>query len=118
MLEQLIARVFYARNLAHWNHWRTDSYSQHQALGAFYDDVIGNLDTLVEAYQGAFDLVGNIPAPATSKSQDLLKTLESDTAWIEENHEDICKGNRAVGNLIDELNGTYLSAIYKLRNLK
>ena len=49
MLEQLIARVFYARNLAHWNHWRTSSYAQHQALGAFYDDVIDNLDALVEA---------------------------------------------------------------------
>ena len=118
MLEQLIARVFYARNLAHWNHWRTDSYSEHQALGTFYDDVIDNLDALVEAYQGAFELVGNIPAPASSKSQDLIKTLEGDSAWIEENHEKICKGNRAVANLIDELNGTYLSTIYKLRNLK
>lgn len=118
MLEQLIARVFYARNLAHWNHWRTDSYAQHKALGKFYDDIIDNLDNLVEAYQGAFELVGNIPAPASSKGTDVLKTLEDDNAWIEKNHEEICKGNRAVANLIDELNSTYLSAIYKLRNLK
>lgn len=118
MLEQLIARVFYARNLAHWSHWRTDSYAQHQALGAFYDDVIDAVDALVEAYQGAFELVGNIPAPASSKSTDVLKTLEDDSEWIEKNHEEICKGNRAVANLIDELNSTYLSTIYKLRNLK
>ena len=39
-------------------------------------------------------------------------------AWIEENHEGICRGNRAVANLIDTLTGVYLSAIYKLRNLK
>lgn len=118
MLEQLIARVFYARNLAHWNHWRTDSYAQHKALGNFYDGVIDNLDALVEAYQGAFELVGNIPAPASSKSTDVLKTLEDDSAWIEKNHEEICKGNRAVANLIDELNSTYLTTIYKLRHLK
>lgn len=118
MLEQLIARVFYARNLAHWNHWRTDSYAQHKALGNFYDDIIDNLDNLVEAYQGAFELVGNIPAPASSKGTDVLKTLEDDSAWIEKNHDEICKGNRAVANLIDELNSTYLSAVYKLRNLK
>ena len=118
MLEQLIARVFYARNLAHWNHWRTESYAQHQALGKFYDDVIDSLDALVEAYQGAFELVGNIPAPANSKSTDVLKTLEDDSAWIEKNHEKICEGNRAVANLIDELNGVYLSTIYKLRHLK
>jgi hypothetical protein len=118
MLEQLIARVFYARNLSHWNHWRTDSYSKHQALGSFYDDVIDALDTLVEAYQGAFKLVGDIPVPTSAKNQDILKTLEDDSKWLEENHEEICNGNRAVANKIDELTAVYLTTIYKLRNLK
>ena len=45
MIEQLISRVFYARNLAHFEHWRTKSYSQHKALGSFYDDVIDAVDT-------------------------------------------------------------------------
>ena len=118
MLEQLIARVFYARNLAHWNHWRTDSYSEHKALGKFYEDVIDALDALVEAYQGAFELVGNIPVPASSKNQDILDTLNVDSEWIEKNHEEISKGNRAVANKIDELTAVYLTTIYKLRNLK
>lgn len=120
MIEQLISRVFYARNVAHFEHWRatgTGSYAKHQALGAFYDAVIDALDSLVEAYQGAFDLVGNIPAPPANKG-DVLKLLQSDAEWIEQNHEAICKGNRAVGNLVDSVTGTYLSAIYKLRNLK
>lgn len=120
MIEQLISRVFYARNVAQFEHWRTNgagSYARHQALGSFYEDVIGALDSLVEAYQGAFDLIGNIPAPpATSK--DVLKLLQADAEWIEENHEAVCKGNRAVGNLVDSVTDTYLSAIYKLRNLK
>ena len=119
MIEQLISRVFYARNLAHFEHWRatgTGSYAKHQALGSFYDDVIDALDHLVEAYQGAFDLIGNIPAP--SAGSDVLSVLEGDAEWIEENHEEICQGNRAVANLIDGVTGVYLSAIYKLRNLK
>jgi DNA-binding ferritin-like protein len=120
MIEQLISRVFYARNVAHFEHWRatgTGSFSKHMALGSFYDDIIDAIDSLVEAYQGAFELIGNIPAPATPKG-DVLSLLEADAAWIEENHEDICKGNRAVANLIDTLTGVYLSTIYKLRNLK
>lgn len=120
MIEQLIARVFYARNVAHFEHWRatgTGSYAKHQALGSFYEEVIEAIDDLVEAYQGAFDLIGNIPAPEVAKG-DVLKTLEADAAWIEENHESICQGNRAVANLIDSLTGVYLSTIYKLRNLK
>lgn len=120
MIEQLISRVFYARNVAHFEHWRAKgdgSFAKHQALGTFYDDVIDNLDSLVEAYQGAFELVGNIPAPETPKG-DVLKLLQADAAWIEENHEDVCQGNRAVGNLLDNVTAVYLSAIYKLRNLK
>ena len=117
MIEQLIGRVFYARNLAHFAHWRTKSYAQHQALGGFYDGVIDAIDSLVEAYQGAYDLIGAIPAPGEME-KDALKCLESDAEWIEKNHEKICKGNRAVGNLVDGVTEVYLSAIYKLRNLK
>ena len=120
MIEELIARVFYARNVAHFEHWRAKgdgSFSKHMALGGFYEGVIEAIDDIVEAYQGAFDLIGSIPAPETPKG-DVLKLLEGDADWIEENHEDICKGNRAVANLIDSLTGVYLSAIYKLRNLK
>lgn len=120
MIEQLISRVFYARNVAHFEHWRATgagSYAKHQALGDFYDDVIDAIDKLVEAYQGAFSLIGNIPAPKVSE-RDVLKLLEADADWIEEHHESICKGNRAVGNLVDGVTDTYLTTIYKLRNLK
>lgn len=120
MIEQLIARVFYARNLAHFEHWRAKgdgSFAKHMALGEFYDGVIDALDPLVEAYQGAFDLIGAIPAPEVSKG-DVLAQLQADAEWVEQNHEDICQGNRAVANLIDGLTGVYLSAIYKLKNLK
>ena len=120
MIEQMISRVFYARNLAHYEHWRAKgdgSYAKHQALGSFYDDVIDALDPLVEAYQGAFDLIDYIPAPNTSR-QSILDLLQDDAAWIEDNHEKICGGNRAVANLIDGVTGVYLSTIYKLRNLR
>lgn len=116
MIEQLISRVFFARNLAHWTHWRTKSYSQHQALGMFYDEVIEALDKLVEAHQAIHGVVENIPVP-TSKGE-VLDVLEGDADWIEEHHEAICDGNRAIANLIDGVTAVYLSTIYKLRNLK
>jgi hypothetical protein len=119
MIEELISRVFYARNVAHFEHWRAEGvggYARHMALGEFYDGVIDAVDTLVEAYQGAFELVGTVPAPKT-KAKDILLLLIEDAEWIEKNHEDICKGNRAVANLLDTVTSVYLSAIYKLRNL-
>lgn len=120
MIEQLISQVFYARNVAHFEHWRAKgegSFAKHMALGSFYEEVIEAIDDLVEAYQGAFDLIGEIPVPEV-ESGDVLKLLEGSADWIEKNHEEVCKGNRAVANLIDSLTGVYLSTIYKLRNLK
>lgn len=120
MIEQLISRVFHARNVAHFEHWRAKgegSFAKHMALGSFYDDVIEAIDSLVEAYQGAFEIIGNIPAPETPKGG-VIKLLEADAEWIENNHEAICKRNRAVANLLDNVTATYLSTIYKLRNLK
>jgi DNA-binding ferritin-like protein len=112
--------VFYARNVAHFEHWRAKgdgSFAKHKTLGRFYDDVIDAIDRLVEAYQGAFSLIGNIPAPKVTE-RDVLKLLEADAAWIEENHDAISKGNRAVANLVDGVTEVYLTAVYKLRNLK
>jgi len=120
MIEQMISRVFYARNLAHFAHWRAKgegSFAKHVALGEFYDGVIDTIDPLVEAWMGAYDLIGAIPVPEEME-KDILKCLESDAEWIEKNHDKICKGNRAVGNLVDTVTSVYLSAIYKLRNLR
>jgi DNA-binding ferritin-like protein len=119
MIEELIARVFYARNVAHFEHWQANgvgAYARHTALGEFYEGVIDALDTLVETYQGAFELVGTIKAPKT-KAEEILLILIEDAEWIEKNHEKICKGNRAVANLVDGVTSVYLTAIYKLRNL-
>lgn len=119
MIEELISRVFYARNVAHFEHWTSNgvgAYARHEALGKFYDEVIDAIDKLVEAYQGAFELVGAIKAPKT-KADDILLILIEDAAWIEKNHEAICKGNRAVANLIDGVTEVYLTTVYKLRNL-
>lgn len=119
MIEELISRVFYVRNVAHFEHWRAEGvggYARHVALGEFYDGIIDALDKLVEAYQGAFELVGTVPAPKT-KAKEILLILVEDAEWIEKNHEKICKGNRAVANLIDGVTEVYLTTTYKLRNL-
>ena len=117
MIEDLIARVFYSRNLAHVTHWKTQSFSQHMSLGEFYGNVIEKLDDLVERFQGRFELIGAVPAPAIAEG-DILTHLVAEAAWIEANRDDIAQGVSEIGNLIDELSGVYLEAIYKLRNLK
>jgi len=117
MIEQLISRVFYTRNVAHWTHWRTHSFAQHSALNTFYDAIIESLDEIVEAFQGRFDLVGAIPAPGNAPS-DILEHIMAECKWIETHRSEIAQNVPAIENLVDELSGIYLSTIYKLKNLK
>ena len=117
MIEDLVARVFATRNAAHLAHWKTHSFAQHSALGAFYDDVIENIDKLIEAHQGAFDLIGKVDVQPVSE-KDMVALLEDDMLFIGKNRVALCRKLPALDNILQELEGTYLTALYKLRNLK
>jgi len=117
MIEELVAKVFSSRNNAHLQHWRTKSFAQHMALGEFYDEVIEILDTLVEAYQGNFGLIGEVPDVEQNHNKDSIKMLTADVAWIAENRAKVAQDVDALENIIDELTGLYLKTLYKLENL-
>lgn len=116
MIEELVSRVFAARNVAHLAHWKTKSYAQHVALGDFYDSIIDQLDALVEAYQGQFGLIGNVPLKAPAKAE-IISYLESELAWMNESYEEITKDNSSLENLLQNIVATYQSTLYKLKNL-
>lgn len=116
MIEELIARVFCTRDCAHLDHWSTDSYAKHVALGDFYEEVIDIIDDFIECYQGNFGLVGTVKL--TNKSNDALKCLESDAVWIAKNSDEITGDVEALENILQELTALYLKTIYKLKFLK
>lgn len=117
MIEELVGRVFALRNAAHLEHWATNSFSKHMALGKFYDKIIDKTDTLVEAYQGWHGLIGEVTIPKVSR-ESAIKQIEKDAAWIAENRSKISQGNAMIENLIDDLSETYASTHYKLNQLK
>jgi hypothetical protein len=114
--EQLIARVFYTRNHAHIEHWTTKSYARHSALGDFYADVVGLLDTFVEAHIGLGSELASIPEH--KGTQDIVKCLSDDAAWIAKNRSKIAENVEALENILDEITALYLKTLYKLKNLK
>lgn len=117
MIEELVSRAFKTRNQAHLQHWKTKSYAEHQALGSFYDDLIDTLDKLVEAAQGSKGVIGHVDLSCKDESVDIVKALADDANWISKNRTKIASGVPAVENIVDELVGTYLTTIYKLKNL-
>ena len=119
MIEELIAKVFQARDCAHLEHWSTDSYSKHQALSMFYETVIDILDSIVETYQGAFGKIENLNKIKLEKSpnSDCVDLLFEQAVWIGLNGKKISREISAVQNTIDELLAIYLKTLYKLKEL-
>jgi hypothetical protein len=117
MIEDLVSRVFAMRNAAHLAHWSTKSYSEHKALGKFYDGLIDKIDAIIEAYQGWFGLIGEVRMIVMSK-KDIAEAIRTDLTWMGTNRDKICKKNTMMENLIDDLMQLYSTTHYKLVNLK
>lgn len=117
MIEELVSKVFLTRNLVHLAHWKTKSYAQHKALGNFYEALPGAIDGIVEAYQGAFNLIGLVPIRPTPTQFDPVPYLTDEAAWIVANEDAITQENCAIENLLAALLEEYYSTLYKLRNL-
>lgn len=114
MIEELIARVFKLRNESHVAHWKTKSYSEHQALGELYDGIIDHLDNYVEAHQGGLGIIGKMPEDV----ENISKCVRDDIIWLTENRSKISKGVPALENILDELTGLHMKTLYKLENLR
>lgn len=114
MVEKLIERVFAARNASHLQHWKTKSYAQHQALGEYYDGVIDLLDKCVEAYQGGFGLIKDMPGEVENVS----KMIHDDIIWLTANREKVANNTPALENILDEITALHMKTLYKLENLK
>jgi len=118
MIEELIKRTFATRDMAHLAHWRETSGFRHETLGSFYTDVIEKVDSIVESYQGVFELVEVGQTSVAKFEADMIPRLESDLEWISENRAKITKKLPAIDNQLQDLEGVYMSTLYKLKNLK
>jgi len=122
MIGQMIATMFLSREMAHRAHLHVSgpgSFAQHSALGEFYEAIIQKADSITEAYQGRHSIIEIPYLEAPDDYSDILKVLEKHLEDIEGiRYAAVDKKDTAIQNLIDEAVGTYLSAFYKLKNLK
>jgi len=118
MMGRLIALLFLGREVAHREHLRTKSYSQHVALNTFYDEIIGIADSIAEAFQGRHGIIANIPMLTNDTQGAIDVVLEKQLAANEKlRYTAVPKEETAIQNLIDTAVELYLSTLYKLRNL-
>lgn len=118
MIGELILRCFHARTNAHLLHLKSRSSAQHKALNEFYDGLLGLVDALAEAYQGAHGLITDYSGRYT-QADDPVALVEGLKEWIEKNRYDaVAAEETCLHNIIDEIIALCASTTYKLRYLK
>lgn len=117
-MDELISRVFAARNAAHLEHWLETSGYRHDALSDFYGAVVEVLDSLVEKRIALLrELPGDIDS-TPAEYDNFLDYLQEEADWIETNRDELSGESQALGALVDDLVAVYLDLIFKLSRLK
>lgn len=114
MIEELIDKTFHIRNSSHIAHWKTKSFSEHMALGDYYEDIIEKLDEIIEVSQGTFGIIGKME----EQDEDISKSINDMVIWLNENRSDIAKNIPSLENIVDELTALNMRTLYKLENLR
>lgn len=113
---EFIRMCLETRTTAHMLHLRTKSFAQHEALGDFYDGLLGLTDTLAETYQGQYGVIESYPEKMPPKIDDPVKLVAAFIKWVGENRS--CAPDSHLQNIIDEIVALAYRTHYKLVNLK
>jgi hypothetical protein len=115
---QFVQCLLHSVTNAHILHFQSLSYSQHMALGAYYDEVSDLVDGFVEAFQGKYGLLTNYKAdyelPATEPVayltylKDEVETLRRMKGFPQDSE---------LQNEVDTIANLINSTLYKLRFL-
>lgn len=112
---KLIQCLFHSATNAHLLHLQTKSYSEHVALGDYYNEIVNIADSIAEAYQGKYGIITDYPAEyslPTSPIETLLAVSECIFILRAEVSQDT-----EIQNLIDEAAALVDATLYKLRFL-
>jgi hypothetical protein len=115
---QFVQCLLHSVTNAHILHFQTPSFSEHMALGTFYEEVGDLVDSFVEAFQGKYGLLTNYKAeyqlPATDPViyltylKDEVETLRRMPKFPQDSE---------LQNEVDNIANLINSTLYKLRFL-
>ena len=107
-VSELFKQINDDASAAHLAHLGTRSYEEHVALGAFYEDVRGKMDTLLEAMIA-------LGFPVAAPPSDPLSIFEDAYDSLKKKREAATGGNCVLEMHYDEVLNCYLKIIYMLR---
>jgi hypothetical protein len=115
----LILTLLHAATNTHILHLRSKSFSEHSALGEFYQALPDLVDAVVEATQGRYGELIDYPVQYYAPASTGLEELEMLKNYVdEERHKEGIPQDSEIQNLLDEIASLIDSTLYKLQFLK
>lgn len=111
-----VSVLFHSGTNAHFMHLQTKSYSEHKALGRYYEAVIDLADRWAEAYQGCYQVIDSYPSYFHIPKVPLTY-IEKIKDFVDEIRK-VLPDDSQLQNIIDEIVELLDSTCYKLKNLK
>ena len=119
MFADFILAMFHCVTNTHVLHLSSRSYSEHMALGAFYEGLDDLADSLAEAYQGKYGIPTYTAKFENTIPTNALAYLEGLSNYVTEARTDAgYPQDSELQNITDEIQALIDSTIYKLRYLK
>ena len=114
---EFVAVLLHSATATHLMHLSTKSYPAHVALGAYYDAIVDLVDKWAEAFQGKYSVIPLTAYPGGFAVQkDCVGYAETLLKFVKGARKQL-PDDTDLQNIIDEIVGQYLSAIYKLKFL-
>ena len=114
---EFILTLLHAATNTHILHLKSKSFSEHMALGTFYEELPGLVDSVVESIQGLTGEIIDYPEmyyrPAATGQQELEELLE----FVKENRQ-VLPPDSEVQNEVDNIATLINQTLYKLTFLK
>jgi hypothetical protein len=116
---EFILTLLHAATNTHILHLRSRSFSEHSALGEFYQALPDLIDAVVEATQGRYAKLIDYPVSYYPPRETGLEELTDLKDYVDQTrrNEDIPQDSE-IQNLIDEIASQIDSTLYKLEFLK
>ena len=116
---KLISYLLHSSTQVHIFHLQTKSYAEHKALNEYYDSIVGLVDTLVESFQGKYDIINSYENYALNNYENTANTIKYFKALLKtvEDLRGSVKEDSNLQNEIDNIVKLITSTLYKLRFL-
>lgn len=114
-----VSTLLHSATLTHLMHFKSKSYSEHVALGAYYDEIPELIDGLVESIQGAYETIID-PYPAmfgNGNNDDPLAYMISLRNYVRDYRQQMPQDTE-IQNEIDNVANLLNTTVYKLKFLK